>query len=599
MEYRFLSILKFFSISFIFFSILISQNCGQLQSVVLNSSSEDIEFSKIEDPSFFTCKDNDTRAPNTSPFKRLNKFEIQNSIYDIFSTYLVQSQLDQLMSEVTPLIDEIPNEFSDEGLDLFDQSLSEIHIEGMINVAEAVGAFVMSSAQLRTAVLGPCSNQLNDVNCMSSFIQSFGKLVFRGQFSVEDASWYSSVFQAELGDYESLIATLFSSPKFIYHLEVGSSDLNNGEVLLTSFEKASRLSYFLTQSTSDNDLLLAAESDGALTDQEIKDQTERLINLPLTKSRLTIALANQIFKTSHTHDFRDDVNSLNSMFAELGNLTSPANLKQSMIQEVYDYLHYVMWEINGGYEELMTLDYVFPRTTDLAEIYGTQIWNGSFAQASLVRSPSAERTGILTRAQQLISGYGSTSLIHRGVKVYNDFLCGSLPAPADTGAPDDAVILDTHSGREYVESITEIPGTSCIGCHKSLINPFGFVFEGFDPLGRYRLEEDIYYPEESDNSGQILTVKPVRSNTQAFLGDEIINATLSGSRELNLNLAVSPRAVACFNSNLWSFANKQLYRIGQNDCATRNLYKQMISTGSIVETIKYIPTQPEFFKRKL
>ena len=247
----------------------------------------------------------------------------------------------------------------------------------------------------------------------------------------------------------------------------------------------------------------------------------------------------------------------------------------------------------------MTSDYVFPRTPDLAEIYNSSVWNGDYSEASLVRAPAGERSGILTRAQQMMTGSGSTRSIMRGVRVYIDFLCADMPAPADTEPPTASVILDTHSGREVVENLTELQGTSCFGCHKGIINPLGFPFESFDPLGRFRVSENIYHPEASSDRGDILTIKRVNTQTDVRLGPSSIDSQISDSIDLTNNLATSERAIACFNNKLWSFATKQAYHIGQNDCAVGSLYQEMVFSKSIKQTLKAIPLQPEFFQRRL
>ena len=46
--------------------------------------------------------------------------------------------------------------------------------------------------------------------------------------------------------------------------------------------------------------------------------------------------------------------------------------------------------------------------------------------------------------------------------------------------------------REVVEALTEMPGTTCAGCHATLINPLGFATENFDALGRFRTEQRLF-----------------------------------------------------------------------------------------------------------
>ena len=58
--------------------------------------------------------------------------------------------------------------------------------------------------------------------------------------------------------------------------------------------------------------------------------------------------------------------------------------------------------------------------------------------------------------------------------------------------------------RQRTERVTEMSGTSCVGCHQAVINPWGFVFEGFDALGRVRSTEVV-----RDDNGNSLGEKAV------------------------------------------------------------------------------------------
>jgi hypothetical protein len=572
--------------------MLLFQNCSKLESQ--NSSSDNVVL-----PSFFSCDQNSVRTPNVSQLKRLNKFELENTLHDLFGHYLSSVNLTAFMNELEPLLAAIPDESTDDGLDYFDQRLSGKHLDTIIALSEKVAELVVTVPSNRTAVLGPCANSLGDQTCMSAFVKSFGRLAHRGQLIDEDSVWYESVFNDHASSYENLIAAMLSSPKFVYHFELGGAGSDSNNIELTAYEKAARLSYLFLQSMPDDTLLTAAESGGGLSQEEVEQNVSRLLKDPIAQKRLSVALANQIFRISHTPDIRTDIDSLNTMVSGLQNVSSLEDLKGNMIEEVYDYLHYILWEINGGYTELMTVDYVFPRTADLAEIYGTQVWDGNYSKNNLVRSPAGNRAGILTRAQQLLSGSGSTNLIIRGARVFNEFLCGALPVPADTNPPEGAIFIDTQTGREIVQAMTEVPGTSCIGCHQNIINPLGIAFENFDPLGRFRVLESVYHPEGMNESGTVLVVKPVDAKTEILLGEEILNGEINDSKDLNRKLASSEKAIACFNSHLWGFATKQSYSLGENDCATGALYKEMVTSGSIVETLKAIPLQPEFFQRKL
>ena len=70
---------------------------------------------------------------------------------------------------------------------------------------------------------------------------------------------------------------------------------------------------------------------------------------------------------------------------------------------------------------------------------------------------------------------------------------------------------DWFSTRQKTAAITEVAGSSCAGCHSNVVNPMGFPFEKFGPLGETRETEAVYYPIEHDNADEVLTYAPVDS----------------------------------------------------------------------------------------
>ncbi|MGL1687275.1 DUF1588 domain-containing protein, partial [Vibrio parahaemolyticus] len=66
----------------------------------------------------------------------------------------------------------------------------------------------------------------------------------------------------------------------------------------------------------------------------------------------------------------------------------------------------------------------------------------------------------------------------------NQAIIDSRNATAFTGAD-----LIAHTTRDAITHQTD--ATLCMGCH-STINPTGFSFENFDPLGKIRTQELIF-----------------------------------------------------------------------------------------------------------
>jgi hypothetical protein len=99
-----------------------------------------------------------------------------------------------------------------------------------------------------------------------------------------------------------------------------------------------------------------------------------------------------------------------------------------------------------------------------------------------------QRFGIFTEPAVIASHSGPTTtrLVKRGVFFTRKVMCldlGVPPEDVDTTIPP----LDDATERERIESVTTPP--RCAGCH-AYINPFGFMQENYDAIGRYRTTDN-------------------------------------------------------------------------------------------------------------
>jgi hypothetical protein len=106
------------------------------------------------------------------------------------------------------------------------------------------------------------------------------------------------------------------------------------------------------------------------------------------------------------------------------------------------------------------------------------------ATPSLVDLDPTKRLGIFTQPAVLASHSGPTTtrLVKRGVFFTRKVMCmplGSPPPDVDTTVPPTAGATE----RQRVETVTAQP--KCAACH-AFINPFGFMQENFDAIGRWR-----------------------------------------------------------------------------------------------------------------
>lgn len=545
------------------------------------------------------CDPSDSREPSVSELKRLNKFEIQNTLADLFEPYMSNTQRTQFAQAVQPLINQLPSDRTETGMDFASQGVTLIHVERHFLLAEAAADFIASNNSIMNRLLGSCSNNRNTDACRRSFLQTFGLRATRRPLSSDDIEHYLETMGGHSDSYRNVIAEMIASPLFYYHAEFGAQETTSAVVNLDAYEKANKISYFLLQSMPDEALFSAAANGSLNTPEGLSTEVDRILATIKSRVRLTRNFADQWLHLQDTADLNLNIQEVRTRLNELGSVNAANTLRDELIQETYDYFDYMIWEQRATYGELMTSNLVFPRTDAMASIYGTAQWNGQTSQSSLVRAPAEERAGLLTRAQFLYTGSGSTRPIMRGVHVYRDFMCGSLSLPPDNSTPSGVVITDDMTDQERTRATTEVAGTSCVGCHRAIINPLGFAFDNFGPFGKYREVERIFHPEGSLREGEVLTTKTVDPVHDMFV-QPFASGRVNGVIDLSQRLAQSPDAQACFSSRLWNFAQKQNLDVADNACAVQGIFNSVgYNNTSVLDAIRSIALQPEFLKRKI
>jgi len=106
----------------------------------------------------------------------------------------------------------------------------------------------------------------------------------------------------------------------------------------------------------------------------------------------------------------------------------------------------------------------------------------------LVDLDPAQRLGVFTQPGVIASHSGPTTtrLVKRGVFFTRKVMClplGAPPEDVDTTVPTTPGATE----RQRIESVTNQP--RCLGCH-SFINPFGFMQENYDAIGRWRTTDE-------------------------------------------------------------------------------------------------------------
>lgn len=445
----------------------------------------------------------DPQAAGPMPLRRLSRREFNNTVRDLLG--VTSSPADAFPLDV-------------DGGFLF-------HRAGLVSTLDASTLRDAAEAMVKTldiTKLLPCSPSAGEDACASTFISTFGARAFRRPVSADESARLLSLFQSsrtelKLDFNESarlLVEAVLQSPEFLYRWELGNNAATlEGQVAkLTPYEIASRLSYFLWRSMPDQALLDAAAA-GSLKDAEsVKTQAERLLGDD--RARATVS----------------------SFFDEwLGLEELPERPKDAAIYPEYDeslalamldenraFIQQVLFGGDASFRTLMT-GTAATVPANLTPIYGSSSLDPT------------QRAGLMTRAGFLtLTGSPTGSHpVKRGRKVYERFLCGVLPPPPNNVPPPSPASAGGTTRQRFAEHAAN---PCAAGCH-ALMDPYGYPFEHYDGIGRYRT---------TDND------LPVDSTADVKVDG--VSHPVADAVELSRVLADSPTAQSCFAAQWARFA---------------------------------------------
>ena len=314
--------------------------------------------------------------------------------------------------------------------------------------------------------------EIKSANEQADAEQALGRLAnaaFRRPVEPQEVSPYVKLFQAERSKseaFESALRTaaiaVLNSPHFLYLREPTGA--------LDDYALASRLSYFLTRTAPDAELLGLAQA-GELRGN-LQAQTERLLKDDRFERFIT--------------DFTQSWLNLREMDFTIPDRTLYPEyepyLRFSMPRETEAFLREL---IAGNHPASAIVKTDFAMINDrMAEHYGIDGVAGSqFRKVAL--PANSWRGGFLSQGSVLkVSANGSaTSPVVRGVYVMERIL-GITPTPPPPNIPGvEPDIRGTATLRELLDEHRNV--VSCASCHNK-IDPLGFALESFDVTGLRR-----------------------------------------------------------------------------------------------------------------
>ena len=414
-------------------------------------------------------------------------------------------------------------------------SLTDSTVEAYEKSARAVAAEAIKDQARIATYLGCAPTGPEDSACHRQFVTNFGRLIWRRALTTEEQDLYTSVAQEaalQLGNFdagvEAAIATFLQSPFFLYQVEVGQPDPGEpSERALTSVELATRLSYFLLDTTPTPELLTLAEGGGLTTSDQVRAIAEVMVEAPGARTAIGNYFA-EVLKLRALEELPKDP----ALYPQF----SP-DLAAAMRQETLALIEDIAFTTDSDFRDILNAPYTFVNGP-LAALYGLIPDPGQLGDTwqRFDLPPDSKRGGILGQAAFLAAyaHISSTSPTLRGKFVREALMCQGMPAP-----PAD-VVTELPAGAEYKTMRERLEGhkkEECAGCHM-LMDPIGLGLENFDGIGIFRLVENGV---TLDTSEEILGL-----------------GTFDGARELGTVLRDSPDITRCMVRNLFRHATGHL-----------------------------------------
>ncbi len=315
-----------------------------------------------------------------------------------------------------------------------------------------------------------------DTTCLKQQAGAFLSRAFRGTASAARiATFVDAYFSgiSAVGFEEAtadLVDTALTSPTFVFRDEVSSDQTGT----LLPAQRLQALTYVLADAAPDA-LALSSASPVPLVETPAATATtvDQVLATPQARKKLA-GFFNAWLEIREPQEFTISP----TVFPEF-----TAALTSSMLQETERFLSFQLAKPTPKLKDISQSTQSIV-SDGLKAIYGSAQQTGE----TPVNLDTAQRLGIFTQPAMIASHSGPTTtrLVKRGVFFTRKMMCIELQPPpqgTDTTVPDTKGL--TERGR--IETVTSIP--KCQGCHNS-INPFGFMQENYDAIGRWRTTDE-------------------------------------------------------------------------------------------------------------
>jgi hypothetical protein len=407
-------------------------------------------------------------APGNATFRRLSRFEYNNTVHD-------------LLGDTTSPADDFPPdaEAGKSGF-LVGGTVAEADAAHLLDAAESLGAAAMTKLDtLLPCTPVPTAAAAQDT-CAKNFIHTFGKRAFRRPLTTEEeaglVSYYGTQRTANGADFPNAIRLVVSavlmSPQFLYRWELSpKSAIREGALVrFNGWEMASRLSYLIWGSMPDDVGFGLAEKGQLATPDQIETEVRRLLKDPKAKAAvadfftqwLGVADVKSAAKDTKVYPAFNDA------------------LAASMVAETSAFAAHQVIEADGNLAAIFQSSDSFI-DANLGKLYGMNVTSTTVTPTKL---KAGERAGILTQASFLTqhASADESNPVKRGKLIADRIVCTEPLPPPDVvpqlKAPDPKL-----SVRERFEMHDKDPCAAA--CHL-MFDPIGYAFENYNGIGVYQ-----------------------------------------------------------------------------------------------------------------
>ena len=338
---------------------------------------------------------------------------------------------------------------------------------------------IAAQVKLNPTSVIDCKASNDSAPCLSEQSKRFVSQAFRGTLTDAELSRYTTFFTASVQSVgvpaatADLVNVTLTSPRYLFRDEVAT----DASGAFRPAHALQHITYTLADAPPD---ALGFSSAAPITSVQTAVQTQKTIDDVLESPEARAKLLRFFIAWLEVKQ-PDQFTISSSVFPEF-----TAEVAAAVVNETRQFLERQLGSAAPKMKDLTesTQGFVSSATAFLYGKDGNDVNAASFP----VELDPAQRLGIFTQPAVIASHSGPTTsrLVKRGVFFVRKVMCMPLGAPppgTDTTVPD----TPSATEREHVESVTA--QAPCNGCH-AFINPFGFMLENYDAIGRYRTREE-------------------------------------------------------------------------------------------------------------